>query len=58
VSPYTVGDSARDLSDDIYAMMSLLRMRSEIIELDASSLFDAGNKVFCNGSLSSRQTIS
>jgi hypothetical protein len=36
-------------------MMSLLRMRSKIIELDAASLFDVGrvtgNKVFCNGGL-------
>jgi hypothetical protein len=26
----------------LYAMMSLLRMRSKIIELDAASLFDEG----------------
>jgi hypothetical protein len=30
--------AARDLSDDVYAMMSLLRMRSKIIEVDAASL--------------------
>jgi hypothetical protein len=37
-----VGGGTRDLSGDVYAMMSLLRMRSKIIELDAASLFDAG----------------
>jgi hypothetical protein len=42
VAPYTVGASARDLSDEGYAMMSLLRTRSKIIEVDAASLFDAG----------------
>jgi hypothetical protein len=36
VAPYTVGSGARDLSDDVYAMMSLLRMRSKIIEVDAA----------------------
>jgi hypothetical protein len=34
-----VGGGARD---DVYAMMSLLRMRSKIIEVAAASLFDAG----------------
>jgi hypothetical protein len=42
VAPYTVGGVARDLSDDVYAMMSLLCMRSKIIEVDAASIFDVG----------------
>jgi hypothetical protein len=29
VAPYKVGGGARDLSDDVYVMMSLLRMRSK-----------------------------
>jgi hypothetical protein len=36
------GGGARDLSEDLCAMMSLLRMCSKIIELAAASLFDAG----------------
>jgi hypothetical protein len=35
----TIPPARGDLSDDVYAMMSLLRMRSKIIELDAASLF-------------------
>jgi hypothetical protein len=44
VAPYMVGGGTRDLSDDVYAMMSLLRMHSKIIEVDVASLFDAVGK--------------
>jgi hypothetical protein len=41
-----VGGGARDLTDDVYAMMSLLCMRSKVdaaySKVDAASLFDAG----------------